>query len=1180
MPISSDLEPRGTGRAGKPLDSNGTRIASDQKRQAVQARRNVRYIVLLYLFFAGWWVLFTDRFLPFFALSAQEREDWSIYKGYLFVFFTGLLLYLFARRLALEFDRVSGSLRVSEKKYRDLVDNSPDAIYINRRGRIVFLNATALRIFGAKDESQILGKTPWELYHPDYHPLVANRIKTLREGYTVPLVSQKIVRLDGTVLDVEVAAVAFVDDEGPAAAIILRDITQRIRQEVEIRRLTRLYAVLSQVNQVIIRVNSQTELFQEVCRIAIEDGGFKMVWMGRVQPDTQEVVPAAMAGEGSEVMEGVKISASADRPEGRGIVGTSVREGRAVAANDYASDLRTQQWWPIAAKLGLKSAISLPIRNAGRIGAVLLVCSSEKDCFQNQELNLLEEVSLDISFALDHMDQEALRREAQLAFQKSEEQLRLLVDHLQAGVLVHAPDTRILMANPEAARLLGVPKEQLKGKIAADLLWRYTDETGSPLPLDKYPVEQVIASRQAMDEYIMGIEHGPTGDKTWVLVNAYPEYDDDQGLRQVVVTFVDMTERKQMIEALTESEEKFRLLFDASRDAIVLLDQERHLDGNAAAIELFGCSSKAEFCSTKVGELSPPRQPDGRETVVALKDLIARAFQSGVAPFEWMMQRLDGTPFLSEISLSPFELRGQRILQAVIRDISWRKETEQHLRQLSRAVEQSPSTVIITDTLGNIQYVNPKFTAVTGYSFDEALGQNPRVLKSGEAPPEEYKELWDTITAGHEWRGIFHNKKKNGEFFWEAASISPITDESGAVTHYLAVKEDITERKQMEEKILRAQRMESIGSLAGGMAHDLNNILAPIMMSASMLREENIEGELRAQLIAGIEDAVQRGADIVNQVLTFARGAKGKHIVLNVQTLANQVGQFVKETFPKSITFSRNFPEALWNITGDPTQLYQVLLNLCVNARDAMPEGGTLRLEAENYQLGGHSVLAPEAKPGRYIKFTVADTGSGIAKEFADRIFEPFFTTKEPGKGTGLGLSTVIGILRSHGGFVTVDSGLGLGAVFHVFLPATTEEVEPSGETVAAPVTRGHGETILIVDDEIDILGIIKMVLEQNGWKVLCATDGVEGLAAYLNDSGNIKAVLTDMIMPNMDGLSLIRAIRKLDPCLPILVASGYGNESSLDELTKLGVAGFLKKPFNARIIQSKVAETLYGKPA
>jgi PAS domain S-box-containing protein len=1152
-------------------------IKPDRKKQAVQAGRNVRFIVLLYFFFAGWWVLFTDRILPFFALTVQEREDWSIYKGYLFIFFTGVLFYFFARRVTSEFKRVSDSLRVSEKKYRDLVDHSPDAIYISRGDKVVFVNPTALRIFGAEDERQILGKTPWELYDPRSHPLVAHRLKMIREGHPVPLASQKIVRFDGTTLDVEVAAVWFVDDEGPASAIILRDITERIRQESEIRRLTRIYSLLSDINQATIRVNNPLELFKEVCRIVIEVGEFKAGWVGQVEMEKQQVVSVAVAGDGSELLKNRRINLSQDHPESSGIVACSIRQGKAIAANDYAFDARSGPWRDVAAKLGIKSAISLPIRNAGEIRAVLVVFSSEKDSFQRQEISLLEEVSLDISFVLDHMDKETLRREAQLAFQKSEEKLRLLVDHLQAGVVVHAPDGSIVMANPEAAHLLGIPQEQLRGKPATDSGWHFIDEFGAPLPIEKYPVAQVIASGQPMEECIMGIEHGTGAGKTWVLVNAYPEFGGDKELRQVVVTFVDVTERKQMIEALTESEEKFRLLFDGSRDAILLVDREKHLDANLAAIELFGYSGKQELCNTKLGSLCAPFQPDGKASGPGLFAHIEKAFAGESSPFEWLMKRSDGTQFLAEVLLSPFEFKGSCFIQSVIRDVSWRKQTEQHLRQLSRAVEQSPSSVVITDTLGNIQYVNPKFTAVTGYTLEEVAGQNPRVLKSGESGPEEYKELWDTIASGHEWRGIFHNKKKNGELFWESASISPITNESGVITHFLAVKEDITERKQMEENILRTQRMESIGSLAGGMAHDLNNILAPIMMSASMLREETLASEVRAHLIAGIEEAVHRGADIVNQVLTFARGARGKHIALSVHALAKQVGQFVRETFPKSIAFSLNFPEGLWNVAGDLTQLHQVLLNLCVNARDAMPDGGCLRIDAENHEIQKDDPLLAEAKPGSYVKISVSDTGLGIGKEIMDRIFEPFFTTKEPGKGTGLGLSTVIGILRSHGGFVTVHSELGCGSVFNIFLPATHEEVDLTVERADSAVTKGRGETLLIVDDEVDILGILKMVLEQNQWNVICATDGVEGLAAYLNSSDTIKAVLTDMIMPNMDGLSLIRAIRKLDPHLPILVASGYGHETSMNELNELGVAGFMKKPFNAAIIQSKVAEALYG---
>ena len=639
----------------------------------------------------------------------------------------------------------------------------------------------------------------------------------------------------------------------------------------------------------------------------------------------------------------------------------------------------------------------------------------------------------------------------------------------------------------------------------------------------------------------------------------------------------------------------------------------------------------------------------------------------------------------------------------MVHDISWRKEAEKQLRQLSRAVEQSPSSIIITDTEGNIEYVNPKFTAISGYTAEEVLGKNPRILKSGGMAPERYKALWETITSGCEWHGEFYNKKKNGEFYWESASICPITDESGAITQFLAVKEDITEskqmqnalrkseekfikafnaapavvaiitlkearfvevneaiveiygygreevigrtvlelgllepkeferlikalvnegslrnqeyrfrtkasevrvglisaelinldgepcviyislditeRKQMDEKFLRVQRMESIGALAGGMAHDLNNILAPIMMSASMLNEKNLPEETREQLICGIEEAAQRGASIVNQVLTFARGVKGRHTVLDTQKLAVQIGQIVKETFPKSILFSLSLPETLWNITGDATQLQQVLLNLCVNARDAMPNGGPLALCVENYEVDStFAFMLPEAKPGCYVRFRVADSGVGIPKEVVERIFEPFFTTKEQGKGTGLGLSTVVGIVRSHGGFLKVESDPGKGSVFHVFLPATMDEANPIRQSDQTTISRGHGETILIVDDEPEILQVIGTVLTQNGWNVVTASDGLEGVAAFLSHADQIKALITDMVMPNLDGLGLIASIRKLTPDLPILVSSGYSNEQSREQLSELRVNSFLKKPFSARQIIAEVVSLLYEK--
>jgi PAS domain S-box-containing protein len=497
-------------------------------------------------------------------------------------------------------------------------------------------------------------------------------------------------------------------------------------------------------------------------------------------------------------------------------------------------------------------------------------------------------------------------------------------------------------------------------------------------------------------------------------------------------------------------------------------------------------------------------------------------------------------------------------------NITLRKESEQQLRQLSRAVEQSPTSIVITDTKGDIEYVNPKFTQITGYSFDEARGKNPSILKSGETPPDTYKALWDTIKAGGEWRGEFHNRKKNGELFWERASISAITDRTGEITHFLAVKEDITEHKKLAEQFLRAQRIENIGRLASGVAHDLNNILAPIMMASSILNDD-LPPETHQKLVFSIQEAAQRGADIVRQVLTFARGVEGQRTTLRPQLLVAQVENILRETFPKSIAFTVNVPKDLWTVSGDVTQMHQVLLNLCVNARDAMmPGGGTLVIAAENIEIDeNYAAMTHDAKPGRYVVLKVIDSGCGIPPGVLDKIFDPFFTTKEKGKGTGLGLSTVVGIVKSHGGFMEVESHAGGGSVFRVFIPADVESLHIPAPAELPAVPEGHGETVLLVDDEHEILKVAAMVLTQNGYMVMTACDGIEALTIFVKHSEFIKVVVTDVSMPMMDGVNLTQALKRITPGVKIIAASGHAEESRENELRALGIRAFLPKPFN-----------------
>jgi nitrogen-specific signal transduction histidine kinase/CheY-like chemotaxis protein len=404
-----------------------------------------------------------------------------------------------------------------------------------------------------------------------------------------------------------------------------------------------------------------------------------------------------------------------------------------------------------------------------------------------------------------------------------------------------------------------------------------------------------------------------------------------------------------------------------------------------------------------------------------------------------------------------------------------------------------------------------------------------------------------------------------------------ITDPDGTPRSALLINTDITEHKKLEMQLLRAQRLESIGTLASGVAHDLNNILTPILMCAQTLRGD-LADEDRQSAISLIEESAQRGASVVKQVLTFARGIEGERVLVNPSHLIEEMIDIVRKTFPKSIEIIGRYPKDLWTIQGDPTQLHQVLLNLSVNARDAMPNGGSLTIAAENFTADEHyASMTPGAKAGAYVALRISDTGAGMPRATIDKIFDPFFTTKEVGKGTGLGLSTALGIVKSHGGFISVYSELGKGTTFKIFLPATMSDEELQQlKTSIAPI-QGNGELILVVDDEPNILGITKMILEKHRYDVLSASDGTEALAIFAQQMQSIRLVLTDISMPYMDGTALARALRKMKSDLPIIASSGQGERTGVAEFQELGVKNFLTKPYNTEKLLATVHETLQG---
>ena len=434
--------------------------------------------------------------------------------------------------------------------------------------------------------------------------------------------------------------------------------------------------------------------------------------------------------------------------------------------------------------------------------------------------------------------------------------------------------------------------------------------------------------------------------------------------------------------------------------------------------------------------------------------------------------------------------------------------------------------------------------------------------------PEELKEAYRVTLSQGDWHGeLQHFTKDGGEMMIESRW-TLIRDNEGLAKSVLAINTDIAEKKMIEAQFMRAQRMESIGTLAGGIAHDLNNILAPIMMSIELLKETSVD-PMSANILKTIEVSAKRGADIVRQVLSFAGGLEGERVEVQMRHLLNEVLIIIKDTFPKDIRLEFSIPNDIWTILGDPTQVHQILLNLCVNARDAMPNGGSLSLNVENCVLDEHyAAMNLQAKPGRYVQISVADTGTGIPPILLEKIFEPFFTTKPINKGTGLGLSTVMAIVKSHGGLINVYSELNKGTTFKVYLPAMEMSSEARKEQLEeARLPRGKGETVLLVDDEASILKITSQTLLTFGYRVVTATDGAEAVAAYAEHKNEIAVVLTDMAMPIMDGAATIRALRKMNPSLKIIAASGLHANGDITNPSGVGIKHFLTKPYTAETL-------------
>ncbi len=513
----------------------------------------------------------------------------------------------------------------------------------------------------------------------------------------------------------------------------------------------------------------------------------------------------------------------------------------------------------------------------------------------------------------------------------------------------------------------------------------------------------------------------------------------------------------------------------------------------------------------------------------------------------------------------------------IARDVTEKVLSVRKIAEQAAMLDQAHDVIIMIGLDGYVTYWNRAAERTLGWKAEEVLGKKADDILCREDAAALKQAVVETMSKG-EWHGelLFHNRQGQEIYFDTRRTL--IRDAQGVPTTQLSINTDITEKKKNEANALRNQRLESLGTLAGGIAHDLNNVLAPILMAIALLKLK-VSDDGGRRLLAMLELNAERGAQLVRQVLAFGRGAEGNRILIQPLYVAREIEQIVNDTFPKTIEFVLKCERGTWTVTGDPTQIHQVLLNLCVNARDAMPTGGRITLQIENVVLDEtYASMNSGSKPGPYLVISVSDTGTGIPAKIRDRIFEPFFTTKDLGRGTGLGLSTSLGIVQSHGGFINLSSEMGKGSIFKIYLPANTEDAaKEKAAAKASELPRGHNELILVVDDEAPILNVAKTTLERFGYRVMVASNGAEAVSLYALQREAIAAVLTDMSMPIMDGPTMAVALRAINPAVKIIGSSGLGASGGPSGAANVGVTEFITKPYTADMLLTSIARVIKG---
>jgi len=1126
-----------------------------------------------------------------------------------------------------ERSRAAAALADSEGRHRLLFESNPLPLWVYdlETFRFLAVNQAAVARYGySRDE--FLGMTIKDIRPPEDVLALIDNVQRVTQGLSQSGIWRHRVR-DGTVIPVEIFSHTIEFGGRRAELVMANDVSERLRAEDSLR---------------------DNETFQ---RIAFRVGKIGTWSVG---------LPAMTYRWSDSVREIFELSPDVN-PDFWDLFGYIVPEDRAAARSTFEACARDGTSF---------------IFEAG-------ICTAQD---RQRWVRVTGEAVRDSQGVIRHVQgafqDVSDRKAAEQSLIESQRRFRVLADSLPFIVWTAEPDGTVDYSNAQFFRYTGTTAD-----APAATRWQpclHPDDLAESLRI----WNQCVQSEMPFEvEY--RLRRGADGTYRWFRVQAQPERDASGRLIKWYGTAIDIHETKRLEQVASRLARRLTTTLESLTDAFFTVDRDwRFTYINAKAVSLLG-RSRADM----LGQ-------DMRDFVLAAAD--------GLFERECRRAEVEKIPVsLDEHFVPPatwVEVRmypSEDGMAFIFRDITRRRLDSEQLRLQQAALEAASDSISVTNRAGRLEWVNPAFAARYGYTREECVGRTPgSLIKSGRHDQAFYRTMWKTILAGEVWSSEIVNRRRDGGLVTEEIAINPIPGADGRVTHFIAVKRDmtrrkreaetlleqaalldkaqdaimvrdleqrvtfwnksaervygwstaeavgravtellyrdptaflaataatlkegewngeieqytrsgrkltvaarwtlvrdesgqpksffvintdVTEKKKLEAQFLRAQRLESIGTLAGGIAHDLNNVLAPILISIDLFRIDETSPE-RLDLLRNIEKSAQHGAELVRQVLSFARGMEGNFVELNLRHLARDLQQIVRDTFPKNIDFRLTSARDLWAIKADATQIHQVMMNLCVNARDAMPGGGRLTLALENIVIDDANMsVNSDAKVGSFVVIQVEDTGTGIPPEVRDRIFDPFFTTKEVGKGTGLGLATVLTIVKGHGGFIDVHSVPGKGSKFSVYLPASSAAGSVEGAAVEHKrLPHGSGELVLLADDEESVRFVTRKTLERFGYRVILASNGAEAVALYARHRPDVAVVLIDMAMPIMDGPAAIVALRSMNPEVKVVCSSGH--VSSGDVTKALGVGGqyFVSKPYTAETLLKVLAQAL-EKPA